>query len=60
MATGLIHHIELYVSDLKRTINFWGWFLEELGYTSFQEWASRQSWKLDNTYIVLYKQRTGF
>lgn len=60
MATGLIHHIELYVSDLKKTINFWGWFLEELGYTSFQEWESGQSWKLDNTYIVFVQTEDRF
>ena len=60
MAKGLIHHIELYVSDLKKTINFWGWLLEELGYTSFQKWESGQSWKLDNTYIVFVQTEDRF
>ncbi len=48
----MLHHIEIYVSDIKRTVDFWGWFLEELGYTSFQAWESGQSWKIDDTYIV--------
>ena len=52
MSKGLLHHVELYVSDLKRTIEFWGWFLEELGYSPFQEWESGRSWKLDDTYLV--------
>jgi len=31
MSKGLIHHIEIYVSNLKESIDFWGWLLEELG-----------------------------
>lgn len=52
MSKGLLHHIEIYVSDLKKSTDFWGWFLEELGYSSFQKWDSGQSWKIENTYIV--------
>lgn len=60
MTTGMIHHIELYVSNLKKSVDFWGWFLEELGYIPFQEWENGQSWKLGNTYIVLSKQKKDF
>lgn len=60
MSTGLIHHIELYVSDLKSSINFWGWFLEELGYESFQSWESGHSWKLGATYIVFVQAEERF
>ncbi|MFA9556666.1 VOC family protein [Evansella sp. AB-rgal1] len=42
----------LYVSNLKQTEEFWGWLLEELGYTSFQKWESGHSWKLGDTYLV--------
>lgn len=52
MSQGLIHHIELYVSDLERTVNFWSWFLEDLGYNVFQKWDKGQSWKIGETYIV--------
>lgn len=60
MSKGLIHHIEIYVSDLKKTINFWGWFLEELGYTSFQSWENGQSWKVNDTYIVFVQAEDRF
>lgn len=52
MSQGLLHHVELYVSDLKRSADFWGWLLEELGYAPFQKWEQGQSWKLGETYLV--------
>lgn len=60
MTTGMIHHIELYVSNLKKSVDFWGWFLEELGYIPFQEWENGQSWKLGNTYIVFVQAEERF
>ncbi|MBB4825975.1 catechol 2,3-dioxygenase-like lactoylglutathione lyase family enzyme [Sporosarcina luteola] len=60
MTSGLIHHIELYVSDLKRTTKFWGWFLEELGYEAFQEWEHGRSWKLEHSYIVFVQAEERF
>ncbi|EST11599.1 hypothetical protein P343_11015 [Sporolactobacillus laevolacticus DSM 442] len=45
MSRGLIHHIEINVSKLEASINFWGWFLEELGYRPFQEWNQGKSWR---------------
>lgn len=60
LAKGLLHHIEIYVSDLKRTVDFWGWFLEELGYTPFQDWKSGRSWKMDDTYIVFVQTEDRF
>lgn len=50
--TGKLSHIEIYVSDLKQSIEFWGWLLEKLGYSMYQEWDKGRSWKLDETYIV--------
>jgi catechol 2,3-dioxygenase-like lactoylglutathione lyase family enzyme len=52
MVTGQLHHIEIYVSNLERSCEFWGWFLEFLGYSPFQVWAEGKSWKLNSTYIV--------
>lgn len=52
MAQGLIHHIEINVSDLKRSADFWDWFLVELGYVPFQMWENGQSWRIGDTYIV--------
>ncbi|WP_077326307.1 VOC family protein [Virgibacillus siamensis] len=60
MSKGLLHHIELYVSDLKRSIDFWGWFLEELGYSPFQEWESGKSFKMGDTYIVFVQTEERF
>lgn len=52
-APGILHHVELYVSDLERSIAFWGWFLTELGYREHQRWKGGRSWILGPTYIVL-------
>lgn len=50
---GQLHHVEVYVSDLTRSKQFWGWFLGELGYEVYQEWPEGISYKLGNTYLVL-------
>lgn len=60
MAAGLLHHVEINVSDLNRSIAFWGWFLEELGYTPFQEWENGKSWKLADTYLVFVQTEERF
>jgi len=52
MARGVIHHIEIYVSDLEKSLTFWGWLLEELGYEAYQEWEQGKSYKLDSSYLV--------
>ncbi|QSS98722.1 VOC family protein [Pontibacillus sp. ALD_SL1] len=52
MKKGLLHHIELYVSNLEESKKFWGWFLGELGYEIYQKWDSGQSYKLGDTYLV--------
>lgn len=50
---GIIHHIEIYVSDLKKTILFWEWLLtKKFTYEIFQKWDSGISFKLGETYIV--------
>src|SRR5690625_340092 len=60
MKKRLLHHIELYVSNLNKTTEFWGWLLEELGYTMFQEWESGRSWRLGDTYIVFVQAEDRF
>ncbi len=50
--TGTLHHIEIYVSDLEKSTEFWGWFLEYLGYEKYQQWGKGHSWKLGDTYLV--------
>lgn len=60
MSQGLIHHIELYVSNLKQSVDFWGWLLEELGYSSFQKWEKGQSWRIGETYLVFVQAEDRF
>ncbi|MGM7703595.1 VOC family protein [Pseudalkalibacillus sp. Hm43] len=49
---GLIHHIELYVSDLQKSLDFWDWLLSELGYSEYQKWEQGKSYKLSDSYLV--------
>lgn len=51
--TGTLHHVELWVPDLPRTLPSWGWLLTRLGYTQFQDWPGGRSWRLGETYIVV-------
>jgi|GEM_PF-266409 catechol 2,3-dioxygenase-like lactoylglutathione lyase family enzyme len=56
----MLHHVELYVSCLKTSSEFWGWFLADLGYEKFQEWEDGVSWKFDSCYIVLVQTESRF
>lgn len=60
MTTGSLHHVEIYVSDLARSVEFWGWLLEELGYSVYQSWDKGRSWILGETYIVLVQTEKRF
>jgi catechol 2,3-dioxygenase-like lactoylglutathione lyase family enzyme len=53
MTRGKLHHIELYVHDLQRSGEFWGWLLGELGYKPFQQWRTGMSWELEGVEISL-------
>ncbi|UZX04787.1 glyoxalase [Arthrobacter sp. CDRTa11] len=50
---GALHHIELWVPDLKRASAEWGWILSTLGYERYQTWSHGISWLRGSTYIVL-------
>ncbi|MFB1081670.1 VOC family protein [Jeotgalibacillus sp. JSM ZJ347] len=56
----MLHHVELYVSDLKKSTEFWGWLLEELGYELYQEWESGRSWKYGETYLVFVQTEDAY
>ena len=47
----MLHHVELYVSDLERSLSFWTPFLERLGYREFQRWSEGVSYIYDDTYL---------
>ncbi|MFE5836357.1 VOC family protein [Arthrobacter sp. NPDC056493] len=50
---GDLHHIELWVPNLRRAKVEWGWILSSLGYEINQNWGSGVSWRLGATYIVI-------
>ncbi len=50
---GELHHVELWVPDLTRAIDSFGWLLTALGYAPYQNWAEGRSWRLGDTYIVV-------
>ncbi len=50
---GSLHHVELWVPDLARAAEQWGWLLGELGYQPYQDWPDGRSWRLGGTYLVV-------
>lgn len=59
-ATGLVHHIEIYVSDLNKSKIFWSQLLESMNYKKFQDWAGGISWKLKDHYIVFVQTKEKY
>lgn len=51
-AAGSLHHIELYVSDLERSLAFWDWLLSRWGYRTHQEWPGGKSLIRGGTSLV--------
>ena len=49
---GSLHHVEIWVEDLPRTLQAWEWLLERLGYRLYQKWGQGRSFKLGDTYVV--------
>lgn len=50
----MLHHVELWVPDLARAEESWGWLLTTLGYALVeQDWAAGRSWRYGQTYLVL-------
>ncbi|RKR20685.1 glyoxalase/bleomycin resistance protein/dioxygenase superfamily protein [Arthrobacter oryzae] len=50
---GSLHHVELWVPDLQRAQDQWGWLLGRLGYEAYQDWEHGCSWRRGPTYIVV-------
>ena len=50
---GTIHHVEIYVSNLKKSTRFWKWLLtKKFSYTLSSKWDSGISFRLGNTYFT--------
>lgn len=52
-----MHHIEIYVSNLEKTKEFYSWILSVLGFELFQEWEGGFSYKKDEFYIVFVQTK---
>lgn len=56
--TGIINHIEIYVSNLEKTRLFWETLLiQNLGYKIYQQWGNGISFILNETYIVFVQAK---
>jgi catechol 2,3-dioxygenase-like lactoylglutathione lyase family enzyme len=57
---GTLNHAEVNVIDLGAAIEFYDWFLGDLGYTVHQNWDRGRSWTLGPTYIVVTKVESRY
>jgi catechol 2,3-dioxygenase-like lactoylglutathione lyase family enzyme len=57
---GQLSHIEINVTDLRKSEEFWGWLLTRLGYTPYESWEDGRSWKLGETYFVIVQVEDAF
>ncbi len=52
----MLHHIEIYVKDLKKTKVFYDFLLSELGYRIYQEWDQGISYRFKDEYYLVFVQ----
>ena len=57
---GLLHHVEIYVSNLERSLEFWSWLLGKFGYVESARWDAGASLKLGATYLVFVQTEERF
>lgn len=53
-------HVEIYVSDLDRSVAFWGWLLPQVGFEPYQSWDQGRSWRSGETYVVFVQADDGY
>jgi len=49
---SMLHHVEIYVSNLEKSRNFYQFLLPQLGYELYQEWPQGFSYIKEQTYLV--------
>jgi catechol 2,3-dioxygenase-like lactoylglutathione lyase family enzyme len=59
MARGL-NHVEINVSNLEASIDFWGWLLPLLGFEAYQTWDEGQSFRCGDAYLVFVQAEDGY
>lgn len=53
MTPGELHHLELWVADLRTAERSWGWLLGALGYQPGDGWEAGRTWYRGATYLVI-------
>lgn len=48
----MLHHIEINISNLERSFEFYQWLFSYIDYSLYQKWDKGLSYKKDFTYIV--------
>ncbi|MDG5472791.1 VOC family protein [Jeotgalibacillus sp. ET6] len=56
----MIHHLEIYVSDLKQSHKYWSWLLGSLGWSPYQKWEKGFSYKCSEAYLVFVEAEEDF
>lgn len=56
----MIHHIEIYVSDLESSRAFYEFLLPRLGYELYQDWPQGFSMKKTEQYLVFVQTPAAF
>ncbi|RPH94483.1 hypothetical protein EHM69_07210 [candidate division KSB1 bacterium] len=57
---GALHHVEIYVHDLRSARDFWGWLLPKLGYKLYSEWGRGFDYIFGETYLVFVQTEERF
>ena len=53
----LVHHVEVWVPDLERTVAQWEPLLLALGAERYQDWERGRSWRRGGSYVVVEQSR---
>lgn len=53
-------HIEIYVSDLGKSFQFYSWLLPKFGFKVFQEWDEGFSYRKNDFYIVFVQTKCQY
>jgi len=55
-----VNHVEINVSDLDRSVEFWGWLLPQLGFELYQTWPEGRSYRCGDAYLVFVQAEDDF
>jgi len=56
----MLHHVEVYVSDLERSFEFWSWLLAKLDYQVSAKWDDGFSLKGAGAYLTFVQVDSKF